>query len=88
LKERERELVRTALYLVSAQQGGASVHVVLRLEDVHHLVGVEFEHALHLLLLQGLLASLAGLLVQLLTALLVLPDPPQIPGSKTTTKTR
>ncbi|TNN79843.1 hypothetical protein EYF80_009880 [Liparis tanakae] len=31
---------------------------------------------------RGLLASLAGLLVQLLAALLVLPDPPQIPGIK------
>lgn len=65
---------------MSSQQGGASVHVILRLKDVHHLVGVEFEHALHLLLLQGFLAALQRLFVQLLAALLVLPDPSQIPG--------
>lgn len=71
---------RSSEYLVSSQQGSASVHVILRLEDVHHLVRVELEHALHLLLLQGLLAALACLFVQLLSALLVLPDPSQIPG--------
>lgn len=70
------------MYLVSPQQGGASVHVVLRLEDVNHLVRVELEHALHFLLLQGLLPALAGLLVQLLPALLVLPDPSQVPGGQ------
>lgn len=67
-------------YLVSSQQGSASVHVILRLEDVDHLVRVELEHALHFLFFQGFLAALAGLLVQLLSALLVLPDPSQIPG--------
>lgn len=69
-------------YLVSSQQGSASVHVILRLKDVDHLVRVEFEHALHFLLFQGFLASLTGLLVQLLSALLVLPDPSQISGYK------
>lgn len=69
-------------YLVSSQQGSASVHVVLRLKDVDHLVRVELEHALHLLFFQGFLAALIGLLVQLLSALLVLSDPPQIPGYK------
>ena len=67
---------------MSSQQGSASVHVILRLEDVHHLVRVELEHALHFLLFQGFLAALAGLLVQLLSALLVLPDASQIPGYK------
>lgn len=67
-------------YLLSSQQGGASVHVILRLEDVNHLVRVELEHALHFLLFQGFLPTLAGLLVQLLSALLVFPDPSQIPG--------
>ncbi len=71
---------RSSEYLVSSQQGSASVHVILRLKDVHHLVRVEFEHALHFLLFQGFLATLAGLFVQLLSALLVLPDPSQIPG--------
>lgn len=70
-----------AEYLVSSQQGGTSVHVILRLKDVDHLVRVEFKHALHLLLFKGLLAPFAGLFVQLLPALLVLPDPPQIPGN-------
>lgn len=65
---------------MSPQQGSASVHVILGLKDVNHLVRVEFEHALHFLLLQRLLAALARLLVQLLSALLVLPDPPQVPG--------
>ena len=69
-------------YLVSSQQGSASVHVILRLKDVDHLVRVEFEHALHFLLFQGFLASLTGLLVQLLSAFLVLPDPSQIPVYK------
>lgn len=67
-------------YLVSSQQGSASVHVVLRLEDIDHLVRVKFEHALHFLFFQGFLAALIGLLVQLLSALLVLSDPSQIPG--------
>lgn len=67
---------------MSSQQGSASVHVILRLKDVDHLVRVEFEHALHLLLFQGFLASLTGLLVQLLAALLVLPDPSQIPDQE------
>lgn len=63
---------------MSSNQCGASIHVVLRLEDVDHLVRVELEHALHLLLFQRLLAPLAGFLVQLLSALLVLPDPSQV----------
>lgn len=56
-----------------------SVHVVLRLEDVNHLVGVELEHALHFLFFQGFLSALAGILVQLLSALLVLSDASQTP---------
>lgn len=64
---------------MSSQQCSASVHVVLRLEDVDHLVRVKLEHALHFLFFQGFLAALIGLLVQLLSALLVLSDPSQIP---------
>lgn len=67
-------------YLVSSQQGSASVHVVLGLKHVDHLVGVELEHAFPFLLFQRFLAALTRLFVQLLPALLVLPDPPQIPG--------
>lgn len=63
---------------MSSIQCGASIHVVLGLEDVDHFVRVEFEHALHLLLFQGFLAPLAGFLVHLLSALLVLPDPSQV----------
>lgn len=65
---------------MSSQQGSASVHVILRLEDIDHLVRVELKHALHFLLFQGFLAAFTGLLVQLLSTLLVLPDPSQIPG--------
>lgn len=73
------DLIRSSEYLMSSQQSSASVHVVLRLEDVDHLVRVKFEHALHFLFFQGFLATLKGLLVQLLSALLVLSDPSQIP---------
>lgn len=75
-------------YLVSSQQGSASVHVILRLKDVNHLVRVKLEHALHLLFFKGFLATLARLFVQLLSALLVLPDPPQIPGETERRQTR
>lgn len=37
-------------YLMGSQQSSASVHVILRLKDVNHLVRVELEHALHFLL--------------------------------------
>lgn len=51
---------------MSSQQGSASVHVVLRLEDINHLVGVELKHTFHfkvLSILCGLFLSLAGLLL-------------------------
>lgn len=67
---------------MSSQQGSASVHVVLRLEDIHHLVGVELEHTFHfkvLCILHGLFLSLAGLLLQLLPTTLVLPYPTEVP---------
>lgn len=67
-----------------SQQGSASVHVILRLKDINHLVRVEFKHALHFLLFYGLLAPLARLFIQLLSALLVFPDPSQIPGHTST----
>lgn len=78
---------RTAdFYLMSAQQGGAPVHVVLGLEHVHHLVGVELEHALHLHVLRVLLLpAIFGVLLLLFASALALPDPPQVPvrGGKT-----
>lgn len=67
-------------YLVCSQQGRASVHVILRLEDVDHLVRIEFEHTLHFFFFQRFLSTLTGFLVQLLSALLVLPDASKIPG--------
>lgn len=71
---------------MSSQQGGASVHVVLGLEHVHHLVGVELEHALHLYVLSVLLfPAVFRVLLRLLAAALTLPDPPQIPAAKGTT---
>lgn len=64
------------------EQGCAPVHVILRLEDVHHLVRVELEHTLHIHAvsrLGGLLGSLLGLPLLHLLAPLALPDPPQVP---------
>lgn len=72
--------------LVSPGQRSASVHVVLRLENVHHLVGVEFEHALHLQVLSavGLLQRPRSRLrlLQLLPPSLALPYPPEVPDWK------
>lgn len=61
-----------------------SVHVVLRLADVNHLVGVQLEHALHLQLTAALLCLVRGglahpLLLQLLPTSLALSDPSQVP---------
>lgn len=57
-----------------------SVHVVLRLADVNHLIGVQLEHALHLQLTAALLCLVRGglghpLLLQLLPTSLALSDP-------------
>lgn len=70
-----------------------SVHVVLRLADVNHLVGVQLEHALHLQLTAALLCLVWGrlghpLLLQLLPTSLALSDPSQVPeGQKIMTTT-
>lgn len=75
---------------MSPRQRRVSVHVVFRLADVNHLVGVELEHALDLQLavvLQRLVGGDPGhlLLLQLLPSSLALPDPPQVPeGPKQT----
>ena len=79
-------MVGGVAYLMSPGQRSASVHVVLRLEDVHHLVRVEFEHALHLQILSavGLLRRPRSRLhlLQLLPPSLALPDPPEVPDWK------
>lgn len=70
-----------------------SVHVVLGLADVNHLVGVQLEHALHLQLTVALLCLVRGglghpLLLQLLPTSLALSDPSQVPeGQKFMTTT-
>lgn len=64
---------------MGSEQGRASVHVILGLKDINHLIRVELEHALHFLLFEGFLATLTRLFVQLLTPLLVLSDSSQIP---------
>lgn len=67
-------------YLLGSQQRRASVHVVFRFEDVHHLIGVEFEHALHLHAVCILFsASVLRRVLLRLTATLTLTDPPQVP---------
>ncbi len=61
-------------------QRGASVHVVFRFEDVHHLIGVEFEHTLHLHAVCVLFsASVLHLLLLRVMVTLTLTDPPQVP---------
>lgn len=52
--KRLRTIDLSSLYLMCSQLCSASVHVVLRLEDVHHLVGVELKHALHFWVLAAL----------------------------------
>lgn len=67
-------------YLVGSLQRGASVHVVFGFEDVHHLIRVEFEHALHLHAVCVLFsASVLHLLLQRVMVTLTLTDPPQVP---------
>lgn len=68
---------------MGSQQGGASVHVVLRFKHVHHLVGVELEHALHLHVLGVLfLSAIFCVLLLLLVSPLTFPYSPQISVSK------
>lgn len=74
-------------YLLSAQQSSPPVHVILRFDHVHHLIGVQFEFTLQLVqalhVLHGLLAvSLLPFLLLLLSTTLTLTDPPQIPANQ------
>lgn len=72
-------------YLVGSRERRASVHVVLRLDNVHHLVGVELKHAFHF----GVLRTIGGFL-RCFTRLshlyvlpsLALPDPSEVPGEQ------
>lgn len=71
-------------HLMSPCERRVSVHVVLRLADINHLVGVQLEHALHLELTAALLCLIRGglghpLLLQLLPTSLALSDPSQVP---------
>lgn len=69
-------------YLVGSEQGSAPVHVILRLEHIHHLVGVELEHALHIHAigcLGRLLCRILGLPLLHLLATLAFTNPPQVP---------
>lgn len=71
-------------YLLGSQQSGPPVHVILRFDHVHHLIGVQFEFTLQLVqalhVLHGLLTvSLLPFLLLLLPTTLTLTDPPQIP---------
>lgn len=77
-------LILLASYLLSTQQSGPPVHVILRFDHVHHLIGVQFEFTLQLVqafhILHGLLTvSLLPFLLLLLPTTLTLTDPPQIP---------
>lgn len=76
-------------YLLSSQQRGPPVHVILRFDHVHHLIGVQLEFTLQLVqalhILHGLLTvSLLPFLLLLLPTTLTLTDPPQIPANQRT----
>lgn len=63
------------------------VHIVLWLADIHHLVGVQLEHALHLQVTVAVLRLVRGplghsFLLQLLPSSLALSYPSQIPVGK------
>lgn len=77
----------THSYLLGSQQSSPPVHVILRLDHIHHLVGVQFEFTLQLVqalhILHGLLAvPLLPFLLLLLPTALALTDPPQIPANE------
>lgn len=77
----------TRSYLLSSQQSSPPVHVILRFDHVHHLIGVQFEFTLQLVqalhVLHGLLTvSLLPFLLLLLPTTLTLTDPPQIPANQ------
>lgn len=72
-------------YLMCSQLCATPVHVVLRLEDVHHLVRVELKHALHLRLLASLgrfLSGFFGVSHLHLLAPLALSDSPEVPSKE------
>lgn len=74
-------------HLLSSQQCCPPVHVILRLDHVHHLVGVQLEFTLQLVqalhVLHGLLTvPLLAFLLLLLPTTLALADPPQVPANQ------
>lgn len=71
-------------HLMSPEQGSPPIHVVLRLDHIYHLVGVQLEPTLQFIqaihILHALLAiSFLPFLFLLFSTTLTLPDPPQVP---------
>lgn len=72
-------------YLMRSQLCATPVHVVLRLEDVNHLVRVELKHALDLWVLTsfwGFLGGFFGVSHLHLLAPLALSDSPEVPSKE------
>lgn len=68
-----------------SRKSRASVHVILRLNNVHHLVGVQLKHAFHF----GVLCTIAGFLSRFrrlphlyVLPSLALPDPSKVPDKQ------
>lgn len=69
------------------EQGSPPIHVVLRLDHIHHLVGVQLEPTLQLIqaihILHALLAvAFLPFLFLLFSTTLALPDPPKVPAKQ------
>lgn len=72
---------RSFAYLMGSRERRASVHVILRLNNVHHLVGVELKHAFHFRVLgtvAGFLSRFARLSHLYVLPSLALPDPSKV----------
>ena len=68
-------------HLMGPRERCMPVHVVFGLADIHHLVRVELEHALHLGVLRAIRGPLGDpLLLQKLPSTLALAYSPQVPG--------
>ena len=83
-REKCGEIPVTGSHLMSSEQGGPPIHVVLWLDHIHHLIGIQLESTLQLIqairILHGLLAvPFLPFLFLLFSTTLTLPDPPQIP---------
>lgn len=76
---------QSSAYLMGSRECRASVHVILRLNNVHHLVGVEFKHAFHFRVLRaiaGFLSRFARLPHLYVLPSLTLPDPSKVPDKQ------